>query len=93
MNTADWLNVKTGYGAMGDGTCDDTAAIQAALDAAAGGGTVYLAAGTYTITAPLTINSNTLLTGAGTSPVIWGVTHVTADSLAPGTVTVLDASA
>jgi hypothetical protein len=37
------------YGAIGDGTTDDTAAIQAALDAAgaAGGGKVYLPAGQY----------------------------------------------
>jgi len=45
------------YGAVGDGTTDDTAAIQAAIDAsvAAGGGTVYLPPGEYRTTAPIDI--------------------------------------
>lgn len=61
----DWVNVKT-YGATGDGTTDDTSAIQAAIDAAAdGGGVVYLPAGTYSISAALTISSDVALCGAG----------------------------
>jgi hypothetical protein len=61
----DWLNVKS-FGAKGDGTTDDTAAIQKALTAAgnAGGGTVYVPAGTYK-TGPLTIPQNVTLRGAG----------------------------
>lgn len=43
-----FFNVKD-FGAKGDGVTDDTAAIEAALAAAAaqGGGTIYLDAGTY----------------------------------------------
>lgn len=45
-----WLNVKD-YGAEGDGTTDDTDAIQDAIDAAAaaGGGVVYFPAGVYIV--------------------------------------------
>jgi hypothetical protein len=48
------------YGAVGDGSTDDTTALQAALDAleAAGGGTLRLADKTYKITAPLTIRND-----------------------------------
>jgi len=68
----DWFNVKT-YGAVGNGSKDDTAAIQAALDAAtaAKGGTVYFPAGTYMVTptstgAALTVGGDNIrLVGAG----------------------------
>lgn len=51
-------NVKD-YGAIGDGTADDTAAIQAAINAAqlANGGTVFVPAGLYKVTSTLTITS------------------------------------
>jgi Endopolygalacturonase len=68
-------NVVTGYGADPTGATDSTAAIQAAIDAAgaAGGGVVYLPAGTYKVAPPqessaasLLINKpNIVLRGAG----------------------------
>jgi hypothetical protein len=54
------------YGAVGDGVADDTAAIQAAVDAIpAAGGTLYLPAGTYKISAAINLKSNMLVQGAG----------------------------
>lgn len=61
------VNVKD-FGAHGDGVHDDTAAIQAAIDAAgtAGGGTVLLPQGTYSISQSLTIPYNAVtLAGPG----------------------------
>lgn len=52
-------------GAKGDGINDDTAAIQQALDLAEaqGGGTVYLPAGIYRLTAPLQVGESVALRG------------------------------
>ncbi|MFF9270419.1 right-handed parallel beta-helix repeat-containing protein [Streptomyces rochei] len=58
----DWLNVKD-YGAQGDGNTDDTVAIQAALAACPMGGIVYLPAGAYRTSAPLTIPPAVTLMG------------------------------
>lgn len=60
-------DVKYGYGAAGDGTTNDTTAIQNAINAAiaAGGGTVYLPPGSYKITTVLTLGGNIHLRGAG----------------------------
>jgi parallel beta-helix repeat protein len=66
------------YGAVGDGIANDTTAIQAALTAAftAGGGSVYVPTGTYKITLPLIVRSNTSLYGDGASSVIYNTTTV-----------------
>ena len=49
---SDWVDVQ-GLGAKGDGTADDTAALQRALDGVRNGATVYLPAGVYRVTATL----------------------------------------
>jgi len=61
----DVVSVKD-FGAVGDGVADDTAEIQAALDAVpAVGGCVYFPAGTYVVSSPLIVDSNTVLLGDG----------------------------
>lgn len=60
-----WVNVKSStYGAVGDGSADDTQAIQAAITAGAGK-LVYIPPGTYKITSPLVISANTTIQGLG----------------------------
>ena len=51
------------YGAKGDGTTDDTAAIQRAIGST-GSGTLAFPAGTYRVTGLLTLQSNVSYTGA-----------------------------
>src|SRR5229473_5872490 len=61
------FNVKD-QGAKGDGTTDDTAAIQAALDAAkaAGRGSkVFIPEGTYIVSAPAGIDTMLWINGGG----------------------------
>lgn len=61
------ISVKD-YGAVGDGSTDDTTAIAAAVSACAGlgGGIVYFPPGNYKISSTLTINQeNVVLIGAG----------------------------
>jgi Pectate lyase superfamily protein len=74
-NTPDWLNVKT-YGATGNGSTDDTSAIQSAINAAIAlntsqgnnepqlTATLYFPAGNYLInTGPLTVTGPLRMTG------------------------------
>jgi len=60
------------YGAVCDGSTDDTAAIQAAIDAAHtdGGGMVFFPSGTYRTDTALTLYSNIVLQGIGQASII-----------------------
>ena len=55
------------FGAVGDGTTDDTAAIQAAINAvsSAGGGKVRFTRGTYKVNSSLTVPAYVILSGEG----------------------------
>ncbi len=65
--SANWF--PTLSGAKGDGTGDDTDAIQESLrQAAVLGGTVYLPRGTYRISRPITVPAGVTLRGDFTSP-------------------------
>lgn len=58
LNTGQVANVKA-HGALGDNSHDDTANIQAAIDAIGAGGTVVFPPGTYKITAALNVGETT----------------------------------
>jgi len=58
------LNAKD-YGATGDGSTDDTAALQAAITAAAGTSSVFVPKGTYRVTSSLLVVAGTRIIGAG----------------------------
>lgn len=64
--TTDWYNVKA-HGALGDGTTDDTTAINSVIALAnASTGVVFFPRGTYKISAGLTpITSGVIIKGAG----------------------------
>lgn len=62
LNTV--INVRS-WGALGNGTQDDTAAIQAALNAATNGETVFFPEGTYKVSATLTHAGPLGLVGVG----------------------------
>jgi hypothetical protein len=66
---ASWLNVKTVFGAKGDGITDDTAALQAALNSIAQSHYVlWIPSGNYLISSPLTIRGVSNVTILGEDP-------------------------
>lgn len=70
-NVVSAYNVQD-YGAVGDGITDDTAAIQAAIDAASTGGIIYLPPATYIVdpAVSLRLSSNQTLMGAGRASIL-----------------------
>jgi polygalacturonase len=73
------------FGAVGDGSTDDTSAIQAAIDAAntAGGGTVILPAKTFKIASAstLSLKPNVRIVGQGPRSVLFKSVSVTAPTI------------
>ncbi|WP_306317224.1 MULTISPECIES: right-handed parallel beta-helix repeat-containing protein [unclassified Streptomyces] len=80
----DWINVRRGpYNARGNGTTDDTAAIQAAITTAATtGSVVYIPAGTYRLTASLAAAAdNVQIRGAGAAVTVLAQSSTTANGI------------
>lgn len=68
---ASWVNVKTTYGAKGDGVSDDTAALQQALDQVGQGevsGTLFIPAGVYRVTSTLRLQGRQGVNVIGADP-------------------------
>lgn len=70
-----WTNLKTVYGAIGDGVADDTQSIQAALNQLSATHVLYIPAGTYRITQTLTITQQEFFAIIGADPnttrIVW----------------------
>src|SRR2546421_7764397 len=78
-----WIDVRN-YGAVGDGSTDDTSAIQSAITAAiAIGGTVYVPHGTYKITSTLTLTGQCSIVGESISEVMGSIISDTTALNAP----------
>src|SRR6266508_117383 len=68
---ASWTNVKTAYGARGDGVADDTASLQRGLDDLSSGGavkTLFLPSGVYRITQKLRLHNTIYVNMIGEDP-------------------------
>lgn len=75
------ISVKE-YGATGDGTTDDTAAIQAAIDSLPlAGGAIYLPAGTYKLSAAIAVRNALKLFGDGNSATVLYQTNLSAHGI------------
>src|SRR5262245_23376339 len=76
---ASWTNVKTAYGAVGDGVADDTNALQRGLDNLSSEGaikTLFLPSGAYRITGTLKLHNTIYVSMIGEDPdntvIRWG---------------------
>jgi hypothetical protein len=78
------INVKEN-GAIGDGTADDTSALQAALTAGGATSPVYLPSGTYKVSAQLNLVTGQVLIGSGWQSVIVRAAAYTGSVLNLGT--------
>lgn len=64
------VNVKD-FGASGNGSTDDTAALQAAINSLPqAGGQVFAPAGTYVVSSPITLREGTSLVGVGAGSIL-----------------------
>lgn len=80
---AQWANVQADFGAKGDGSADDTAAIQAAISATTG--KLFFPPGTYKVTSGLSwTKSNLWLVGAGEGATTISGTFAAGDIIAIG---------
>eukprot|EP01043_Picozoa_sp_COSAG02_P016758 COSAG02_NODE_744_length_17752_cov_56.794992_3_plen_467_part_00 len=78
------LNAKTQFGAVGDGITDDSAHLQAAIDAAVGcgGKALFLPVGTYMLTRALRVTGHMQMLGEGASGSCHGLdTNVSAGNM------------
>lgn len=81
------------YGARGDGVADDTAAIQAAINAAGPpGGVVWFPAGTYIVSAPLVWDRSTQVTAQNAPSLVGAGSGATQDKHHENNVSVIAAS-
>jgi hypothetical protein len=79
---AERMSSVKSFGAKGDGTTDDTTAIQNAYNSLTNGGTLFFPVGNYKVTSTLNFNkSNVNLVGVGSSSVI----KILSNQLADGT--------
>ena len=83
MGGGDGVYSVKSFGAKGDGVTDDTAAVQAAIDACAAltGGVVVLPAGHYVLTDTVTIPDGVTFAGVGKSPTTGSPTYLDFSSL------------
>ncbi|RNL73903.1 hypothetical protein EBF04_29655 [Streptomyces sp. I6] len=87
MASSYWFNVMD-YGATGNGSTDDTTAIQTAINAVpASGGTVVFPAGTYKISSALVVRSNLILQGVSDGSAVISQSSTTANGLSGSDIT------